>query len=121
MTTTVQPTLFRDQRRFDAWLDFHRRNPAVFRRFLQLAIEARENRKRFGARTIWEYMRWTMAFETDTDDEASLNDHHCPYFARLAMLRHPELRGLFVTKSARFDADDDTLLSEADRIDRERE
>lgn len=117
----IQRTLgFTDTRtRFQHWLDFHRDNPHVYELFERFAVEAFSKGKKVGARNIWEKIRWELAIETNSEDW-KLNDHFVPYESRLAMLRNPQLAGFFERRDARFDTDDETLLREADAIDRER-
>lgn len=81
-----------------AWKVFHAANPKVYALFERFALEAaRRGRTRFGARMIWERMRWYVKVET-TDQLAGLyklNDHHHPYYAREFVRRRPEFRDLF--------------------------
>lgn len=112
------------QDRFEQWLNYHRDNPRVYMLFRDLTRQAFRAEKKFGARCIWENIRWKLQFETRIDpgeDEFVMNDHHVPYYARLVMLRHPELEGYFERRDARFDVDDATLLGEANEIDRRRD
>lgn len=81
-----------------AALEFHAKNPHVWEMFKRYSLEAaRANRGKFGARLIWERMRWYMRFET-TDKDYKLNDHHPPYYARWFMEQHPEYAGFFETR-----------------------
>ena len=95
--------------RFAAFLAFHRDNPNVFELFVRFAKEAAAARAKFGAHMIGERIRWYVNVETSSDDGLKLNDHHLPYYSRLAMGRHPELDGLFEVRDARFDTDVETL------------
>lgn len=96
--------------RYEAFKKFHRENPQVFELFIMFSRKAREsNRRYFGARMIGERIRWYTTVETN-DVEYKVNDHHWPYYARLAMLMYPkELGGFFQRRDERFDVDDDTL------------
>ena len=43
------------------WREFHAANPHVYAHFERLALKAaRSGRKRFGAKAIWEVMRFEM-------------------------------------------------------------
>ena len=110
------------QSRFEKWLEFHRDNPAVWEQFQRFARLVRATGKqRFGARALWERMRWYFAFEVQSGTDYQLNDHHVPYYARLLMLRFPqEFAGFFETRSARFDIDETNLLRGADQAEQQR-
>ena len=74
---------------------FHRKNPHVYRLFDRFTSEAiRAGRSHFGARMVWERMRWYTQVETE-GDPYKLNDHLTPYYARLWMRNHPSHEGLF--------------------------
>lgn len=88
----VRPTL---RERFEV---FHATNPHVYRLFERFALEAaRSGRRRFGAKAVWERMRWFVAFETTADDW-KLNNSHTAYYAREFIRRHPEHADLFETR-----------------------
>ena len=104
--------------RFERWLEFHRANPSVYELFRSFAMQAvNAGMRRLGARVIWERIRWYVHIETNTADEFKLNDHYTPYYARLLMLREPQLAGVFSRRDARFDVDDGLLLKRANEID----
>lgn len=110
----TQPTLFETHRqRFTAWSAFHRDNPQVFEMFLRFARQAKAaGRERFGARLIWERLRWHSSIELRSDDPWRLNDHHVGYYSRLAMLLYPdELGGVFERRDNRIDASDAEILT----------
>lgn len=84
------------QREFEV---FHAENPHVYELFCRFAMQAIDaGREKFGARSIWERMRWYVAFETTGDDDYKLNDHHPPYYARMFMREHQECEGFFETR-----------------------
>ena len=80
-----------------AWADFHKANPAVYATFERFALEALKHRRKFGARMIWERMRWEVLIVTRGSDY-KLNDHYTPFYARLFMREHPEHAGCFETR-----------------------
>jgi hypothetical protein len=117
---SFQPLLF-GETRFERWLLFHRANPRIYQLFRMYAERAKAaGRERFGARPIWERIRWDVYVETKTDDGIKLNDHYPPYYARLLMLREPQFAGFFERRDSRFDVDDERLLREANEIDKQR-
>lgn len=91
--------------RYSRWRAFHDANPDVYRLFKKFAVDARrmQRRKRYGARMIWERLRWHVQVET-TGSDYKLNDHYPPYYARLLMLERPDDFGeFFELRDARFD------------------
>ena len=111
---TTQQTLFNDfdppaETRYERFKKFHAENPQVYQYFLEFARLAVARRVRFGARMIWERIRWYTLIET-TDAKYKLNDHNTPYYARLAMLEFPEeFGGFFELRDNRFDTDEETM------------
>lgn len=99
--------------RFRAWSEFHKNNPHVWKLFLKFAAQAKEaGRERFGARMILERLRWYTSVETVSADRFKINDHHVPYYSRLAMLLYPDEYGeLFERRDPpTFDASDQDIL-----------
>lgn len=83
---------------------FHRSNPKVYKLFRRFALEAKDlGRKRFGARFIWERMRWYIRIET-RNDNFKLNDHFPPFYARKLMKDIPAMRGFFELRPSVADA-----------------
>ena len=81
------------QARFDT---FHAEHPQVWKLFLRFVKEALQaKRKRFGARMIWERMRWYSLVEVDDGSDFKLNDHYPPFYARLFMDTYPQYAGFF--------------------------
>lgn len=81
------------QAKFDA---FHAANPHIWALFLKFTREALlSKRKRFGARMIWERMRWYTTIEAKTSGDYRLNDHWPPFYARLFVQTYPQYEGFF--------------------------
>lgn len=76
---------------------FDRENPQVYSLFVRFTMEAiNSGRSRFGARMIWERMRWyTMIEAKDHASEFKLNDHYPPYYARKFMRLNPRWNTFF--------------------------
>ena len=112
-----QQTLFDDfeppcETRYERFKEFHRKNPQVYQLFLQFARQAVERRVRFGARMIWERIRWYTLIET-TDAKYKLNDHFTAYYARLSMLEFPDtLGGFFEIRDSRFDTTEEQMVQD---------
>ncbi len=82
------------------WRQFHDQNPHVYRLFKRFTREAiASGRERFGARMIWERMRWFTLIEAqDHASDFKLNDHYPAYYARLFMEDHSRYDGFFETR-----------------------
>lgn len=101
--------------RYHRWKDFHNNNPQVYDLFVRFARQARdrERRQRFGARMIWERLRWYTQIETNDATAFKLNDHYPPYYARLLMLEHPDdFAEFFELRDSRFDVTLDQMRAD---------
>jgi hypothetical protein len=52
----------------------------------------------YSMRTIWEVLRWQTdsgRIRLRSGEKWKLNDHYAPFYARLLMANHPELKGFF--------------------------
>jgi len=83
---------------------FHRANPRVWELFCSFGQRAAERDnpgngglRTYGARMIWERIRWEVNVELRGIDgtRVRLNDHYVAYYARAFMMRYPEYAGLF--------------------------
>ena len=75
---------------------FNTTHPEVYSKLVSLAREARAaGYKKFGIRTLWEHLRWTLAIERGPNDLFKLNDHLTASYARRIMQAEPDLNGLF--------------------------
>lgn len=81
----------------DAWEAFHAAHPRVYDLFARFAREAAESgRERFGAKMIWERMRWYTTIEAGGKGEDwRLNNNYITYYAREFMRRNPQYGDLF--------------------------
>jgi hypothetical protein len=87
------PDTFRED--FSAWLDEHW---FIYEEFERRTLRLwRNGRKHYGARSIWETMRFDSAIG-ELRGEWKLNDHRPPCLARLVMLMNPPLQGFFETR-----------------------
>lgn len=77
---------------FKRWIDA---NPHVLRVFIQFAMELKDRgRTRIGAKLIVERMRWEWMGRT-TGDDFKMSNSYTSRLVRLAILKRPELDGLF--------------------------
>lgn len=100
--------------RYQRWRAFHEANPGVYDLFRRFAVDAlrQERRQRFGARMIWERLRWYTQVETNGSD-FKLNNDFAPYFARLLMLERPDDFGdFFELRDSRFDVSLDQMKAD---------
>ena len=106
-----QCMLWNERARFDAWQEFHRENPDIFRLFCTFAEEARRaGRKAIGARMIGERIRWYTTVETH-DPDYKVNNNHWPYYARLLYGLDPEAYdGFFEFRDSQFDSTIEEIL-----------
>lgn len=74
------------QQRF---LEFHHSNPHVFAAFVEAARALRrQGREHYGAKAIYEYMRYHMALPT-AGEEWRLNNSYTSRYARLLLESYP--------------------------------
>ncbi len=83
---------------------FHADNPKVYVTLVRLAREwvSRTGRHKLGIATLFERARWEIALST-TDADFKLNNSYRAYYARLIMLREPDLSGLFDLRASEAD------------------
>lgn len=85
---------------------FHELNPGVYDELVKIAREAKaEGARKLGLRMCWETMRFRTKRYLEPEDGRQniyrLNDHYCPYYARLIMDREPDLNGVFNVRRLR--------------------
>lgn len=86
------------QARFE---EFHRANPHVYALFVRFATEAiRSGRENYGAKAIFERVRWHVAIETQGDD-FRLNNNYTSRYVRMFEREHPQHQGFFRTRELR--------------------
>lgn len=101
--TAAQFDLFTEDKTLaQAFWEFERKNPAVYRRLVALARKAKEKGiTRYSVDALFHVLRWEIAIETRSEDEFTLNDHHTAFYARLIMDREPDLQGFFKLRTRR--------------------
>lgn len=93
-----------EERVVASFWSFNARHPQVYGLFKKYALEAkRAGRSRFGIGMIAERVRWFVSVEsTGTGDEDfKLNNNLRSCYARLLMIREPELDGLFELRASK--------------------
>lgn len=89
------------RRILDPFKQYHSENPHIFRRFKELSMQMRNTqKKRYGARTIIEVIRW----ETDLrgNDQFKINNNYNALYARLMIYHYPEFEGFFELRDYNF-------------------
>jgi len=78
-------------------------NPHVWRAFAEKAVQARkyENRGRFGAKAIIEFLRWDTVV-AEKDITFKINNNNAPDLARLVMDVIPSMRGYFQIRGSEY-------------------
>ncbi len=78
-----------------AFWKFHKENPEVYDKLIEMAQMARRaGRRRIGMKMLFETIRWEHLVHTRSDDFA-LNNNYSSRYARIITENHPELRDLF--------------------------
>lgn len=93
----AEPTLFNQQYApaAERFLRFHVENPHVYIEFEKRALQLiNAGRRHFGAKAIFEAMRFEWA-ATTTDEEFRLNNNYTAFYARIFENKHPEYAGFF--------------------------
>jgi hypothetical protein len=81
------------QRRFEK---FHRENPAVFAKLVDLSFLAKANgHKHIGIKMLFERLRWYYTVEVKGSEPYQLNNSYTSRYARKIMKEVPALRGFF--------------------------
>lgn len=96
-------------RLIERFVSLHEENPEVYAAFERFALEIiASGRTRFGARMIYERLRWFTMVEAGGSAAKGfkLPDFAITFYSRLFMARHPDCDGLFRKHKA-----------EADRLD----
>ena len=75
---------------------FHNAHPEVWLLFERFTFEKiHEGRKHWGARGVWERLRWDTPVGADGVTELKLNDHYHTFYARRFMKIYPAHDGFF--------------------------
>lgn len=99
--TEIQPTLFDDPIQV-AFLKFHHDNPHVYRMLVKFARQVKDSgRRRYGIKSLFERLRWHMAFEVKSETDFKLNNNYTSRYARLLMENETDLDGVFATRELR--------------------
>jgi hypothetical protein len=84
-----------------AFQRFHRNNPQVLAKLIELAEIAQRGGRYVGIRMLWEVMRWDLTIKTDAGEDFKLNDHYTSRYVRLIQSERPDLAEMFRTRTLR--------------------
>jgi hypothetical protein len=85
------------------FLKFHYKNPRVFDLFCQKAVALMLNgRKFYGAKAIFEVIRYQVNIET-RGDEFKINNNYVSGYVRLFEETYPQYKGFFRKRSSIYD------------------
>lgn len=82
----------------DKFLEFHRKNPQVWRLFVRYTFQLIDaGRKNYSARAVMHRIRWHTAVKTSEDfpEGFKINNNHTPHYARMFHEQYPEHDGFF--------------------------
>jgi hypothetical protein len=97
MSTQLQLHLHFD----DSFCQYHSENPQIYAEFEKTALKAVKYRSRFGAKAIFEIIRWNTM--VSGNDGFKVNNNYTSFYARLFELKHPQHAGLFSKRKSKFD------------------
>ena len=82
-----------------AFWNFHRKNPQVLDKIIELTTEARSGgRRRIGMKMLFEVIRWQHLVHTRSDDFA-LNNNYTSRYTRILAEQRPDLADMFETRT----------------------
>lgn len=82
----------------EGFRQYHRANKWIFEEFTKEAFALKDTgREQFGAKEIFERMRWQRQ-EFNTEGDFKINNTWAPYYARALIKKFPEFRKYLVLK-----------------------
>lgn len=96
-----------------AFLEFHRENPWVYRRLVELCFELKgAGFNRYSMRTLISVLRFEFDLKTSGEEvvladgeprRVKLNNNHSPYYARMLVDQYPQFKTFFEFRRAEGD------------------
>lgn len=78
-----------------AFWKFHKENPQVYNKLVQMAFHARRlGKAKIGMKMLFEVIRWEHLVHTRSDDFA-LNNNYTSRYVRIIEDQYPDLIGMF--------------------------
>ncbi|MEU7817073.1 hypothetical protein [Pseudonocardia sp. NPDC049154] len=91
----------RAQTMTEAFLEFHRANPHVYRALRDLARNwLTQGKTKCSITLLYNVARWSLSLRTEGEGMFELNDHYQAYYARALMRFEPDLAGMFNIRTA---------------------
>ena len=81
------------------FLKFHRENPHVYKRFVDVALRATLTHNHFGGKAVFERMRWDTDIVSSITTQKLCNNFH-PFYCRLFTMEYPQHRKFFRHKKS---------------------
>lgn len=90
----------------DVFLEYHKRNPQVYRTLRSLALDLlRRGITRYGIKGLFEVMRWEYARRTGEDEPLKLNNLFPSYYARMLVANDRRFEDFFTFRRMAADFD----------------
>lgn len=97
---------------YNDFKQFHKENPEVYTLFQRFTDQVRHRGyKTFGARAIWEQLRWYTLIET-TEEPYKLNNNYAPLYSRMLMLHQSGYKGFFKSRPKNSGVSDAQILAD---------
>lgn len=111
---TASATKTHSMTKAERFEEFHENNGHVYTMLVGYCREwAQAGHTSFGVRAPWERMRWQVGVRT-TSADYKLNDHLCPFYARLIAAQEPDLANLLSFRESEADEWIDGYLARTD-------
>lgn len=82
---------------------YHTQNPHIYKAFKALTLQTiRKGFKNFGAKSIFELLRWKTGVAAD-GDVFKINNNYTPLYARMFEKEYPEHKDFFRKRGSKFD------------------
>jgi hypothetical protein len=80
---------------------YHAANPHVYQLFRRFTLQViNTGRERYGAKSIFEQIRWHTEIESKGED-FKINNNYTPFYARMFMYEYPQNDGFFRLRTMR--------------------
>ena len=88
----------------EVFVRYHKDNPQVYQKFREITLQTiQKGFKRFGAKGIFEIMRWQTGVEGG--DKYKVNNNYTSYYSRLFEREFPQYKGFFRMRKSKYDED----------------
>lgn len=77
-----------DELTAEKFLDYHERNPGIWKAFERYALQAARSGKRIGAKAVAERVRWEEVVENKGSEDFKFGNSFVAYYARIFMIKY---------------------------------